>query len=656
MDGFDISDRQIDVTGRADATAGELRLRLRILATSDLHAHLCAWDYFNDRPSPRFGLERTAALIAEARSEEPNTLLFDNGDFLQGSPLGDCFAAKDASGEDQPVGDEQIWDEPDHPPHPMIDAMNALRYDAITLGNHEFSHGLDFLIGALEGAEFPVVSSNIALKLGATPAEDQPLVARHVMLRRSFRDTMGRLVPLKIGVLGVCPPQVMVWERDRIGGRLAVRDMVEAAVAAAEELRAAGADVVLALSHSGILPLSRDDARENVSLVLAERADVDAVIMGHVHQTFPDARQPAQPGVDPLRGTLAGKPAVMPGFFGSHLGVIDLDLALAAGGGWRVAGHHSALRPIFSQRGATAPAVTDRALAARTAAAHRETLRWAHQVIGHTPVPLDTHFALLGDSAALRIVAGAQRNHVARRLSRSPHAELPVLSAVAPFKAGGRGGPDNYTDIAAGPLAMRHAVELYLHPNSLVALRVTGDELRRWLERAVRIFHRIRPGARDVPLIDDDCPSFNFDTIDGLSWQIDLTRPVLEEGDEGPGRIVDLCWQGRPLDPAAEFILATNSFRAAGGGGFPATGPGARVVLTEERPIRDILIEHIAGGGIADVATPSAWGFAPVPGGASVLFDSGPGSFAQMARIDDLKPEDMGPSPESGFRRFRLWL
>lgn len=121
------------------------------------------------------------------------------------------------------------------------------------------------------------------------------------------------------------------------------------------------------------------------------------------------------------------------------------------------------------------------------------------------------------------LLAEAQAANMRRLLVGRVEADWPLLVAVAPFKAGGRGGPMNYTDIPPGPLTTRHVADLHIHPNSPVALRMTGADLARWLERSVSLFHSIAPGSRDTNLVDPAFPSYNFDMIHGLSFAIDLS-------------------------------------------------------------------------------------------------------------------------------------
>lgn len=621
----------------ASAVTASSVLDLRILATSDLHANLLAWDYHANRPCPQRGLARLATLIHAARAEHPQNLLFDNGDFLHGTALGDYIAeTTQSSRSGRPLHS-----------HPMIAAMNALRYDAVTLGNHEFGHGLGFLRRSLAAARFPIVSSNLYFK----PTRGKPLSAPFLLLDRSFHDRAGKAQKLKIGVLGFLPPQTMTWERRYLKSRAAVDDIVTSARSLLPLLRDAGADIVIALSHSGISAGSMGGRDENASTALAQLSGIDVVIAGHTHLVFPT----------PQHRDLAGKPAVMPGFFGSHLGVIDLALQKSPQG-WLVVRHHAETRPISRRDPATGQAqplvADDSAIAALAAPAHSALLGRADAEIGHSDLPLNTYFALLTETPALTLVARAQVARLAKGLHGTAYQALPILSAVAPFKAGGRGGPDNYTDIPAGALRARHANDLYIHPNSLVAVQVSGNEVAAWLERSASMFHQILPGAQDVPLIDDQFPSFNFDVIHGLSYRIDLSQPPRfdcygSEINPAARRIVDLRHNGAPLLPDQVFVLATNSYRAAGGAGFAGADP-ARLIYEGHESNREVLAHFLRDGGQPQPLPQPAWGFAALPDSA-VVFDASPSAADHLAEVPHLHITPLGLNAD-GFRRFRLRL
>ena len=662
---------------------GPATLHLRLLATSDLHAHVMAWDYYADQPSENCGLARTAALIRAARAEAANCLLLDNGDFLNGNPLGDFVAERYAQG---------VWQG-----HPMIAAMNLLAYDAATLGNHDFSAGINLLTASLKAANFPVVSANIQ-PAPADSGSDTIHIAPHALLDRQFLDDAGRIQRLRIGVIGFLPPQTLIWEARHLKSHFTTTDILATARNLVPRLRLLGADLVIALSHSGLGGAGEAGGAEvgggevgggeNVSLALAAVEGIDAVIAGHTHLVFPPSGTPFGTPSGPPSGNPSGTPSqrlaspiVMPGFFGSHLGVIDLNL-VRLGAGWRVLGHQVQTRPIASRNAETgqlaALVASEPAIEAAARPCH-EALRHRAQVkIGQTGVPLHSFFALIQPSAALHLVADAQTAFVRAALADTPHAALPVLAAVAPFKAGGRGGAENYTDVPAGPLTARHAADLYIHPNSTVALRLSGRQIALWLERAASLYHQIAPGAQDAALIDLDFPAFNFDLIYGLTYRIDLAAPRRFDAkglvrDPLAARITDLCYRGSPLDPDATFALATNSYRSSGGSGFAATTP-EHVIYEASQTTRAVLQRHL--GTLPSPTLPAtdsppptlpppnlpppalpnlaSWALCPMPG-TTVLFDSSPRAAPHLAELRNLRIEPLALQP-SGFQRFRLHL
>ena len=617
--------------------AGAGLVHLRLIETTDLHLHLLPWDYFADRPQSGIGLAGAAALIARARAEVPNALLFDNGDFLQGTPLGDWLALEQGLSAVEA--------------HPAIAAMNALGYDAITLGNHEFNYGLDFLLRSLQGLACPVVSANLALNLGATPDRDRHLVPPWTILDRQVIDDQGRAHPLRVGVIGFAPPQVVQWDRHLLDGRLQARDILEAARALVPQLREAGADIVLALAHTGIGPARHSDGMENAAIPLARLAGIDALMTGHNHLLFPSPLFDGMAEIDANAGTIAGKPAVMGGCFGAQIGLIDLALR-REGGVWQVLGARSEVRSVPTDPGA---AVEDGSVRAAVVRAHRGALASVRRPIGRVAAPLHSYFAHLGRTAALGTVAAAQIAHVRALLADRPEGKLPILAAVAPFKAGGRAGPEGYTDVPAGPLALRHVADLYAFPNALAAVRVTGAEVVEWLERAAAAWNRIAPGSTETPLRNPAAPGYQFEVIEPLDVLYDLTRPARHDAqgaviDPAAQRVVRVLFEGRPLDLQAEFVLVTNSYRLGGSGGY--LGPDARVVLPAVSPVREVLRAQFTGSEPPQPA--GRVGFVPIPD-TTALFETGPGALAHLDEIEAFRPEARGTT-RSGFLRLRVDL
>lgn len=616
------------------------RLDLRILATSDVHANLLAWDYLSDRPMPATGLARIAALVQDLRLGADISLLVDNGDFLQGSALAEAAAR----GIGTPPGAL----------HPVIAAMNAMGYDAAALGNHDFGHGLARLMQVVQTARFPILSANILTRLGATPAEDATLLPGGTLIRR----TLPGRPPLTLGLLGLTPPRSLEWELRQIDRVLFARDMAEAAAAQAEALRRDGAEVVVALCHSGLGPLAREAETDDAALQVARLAGIDAVVAGHTHHLFPNPALPPAEGFDPRRGKVLGRPVVNPGFNALHLGVIDLAL-VHDGASWRVRSSRARLQPARPRgRAARRIAAEDATLRALIEPAHAATRAWLAEPIARNPLRLTNHLALVRPCTTVRLIARAKIDAVRDILAGGPDGDLPVLASAAPYRAGGLGGPGNYSILPRGDLRFRQILDLYPYPNRLVALRLTGAQLVEWLEAAAAIFHQIAPGGRDQPLIDDRVPCFGFDMVEGVSYRIDLSSPARYDtqgqlvAPKGR-RIRDLRLDGRALEPDRPVILATNSYRLSTTRA-KALGVDRHIVHQGEDLIRDILVDRLRRWGRVPDLGPAGWSFRPMPG-TSAVFESAPRTriAPTPAGQAEIEPLDLTPG---GFRRFRLVL
>ncbi|OWU70591.1 bifunctional 2',3'-cyclic-nucleotide 2'-phosphodiesterase/3'-nucleotidase [Marinibacterium profundimaris] len=628
----------------ARAQAGQAHLR--IMETTDIHVHIYPYDYYADRPVDTVGLARTATLINGIRAESANSILLDNGDFLQGNPMGDYIAYERGMSE----GDA----------HPMITAMNALGFEASVLGNHEFNYGLPFLMNSVAGAHFPVVCANVARETGATPREDKTLVPPYVILERMLTDGAGKSHRIRIGIIGFVPPQIMTWDRRHLEGNVTARDIVETARAWVPQMREEGADIVIALSHSGIGEAEHIDGQENASIPLAGVDGIDAVLTGHHHRVFPGPDYADTPGVDAEAGTIMGKPAVMAGYWGSHMGLIDLMLERDSNG-WRIASHTSEARPIYRReedRSITPLVESDETILASVEEEHEATLEYVRRAVGETDAPLHSYFALVADDPSVQIVSNAQTWYIAQMMQGTEHEGLPVLSAAAPFKAGGRGGPEYYTEVAPGPIAIKNVADLYLYPNTVRAVRITGAQVKEWLERSAGMFNQITPGETDQVLLNPDFPSYNFDVIDGVEYQIDLSQPARYDKSGAvvapdAHRIVNLTFNGAPIDPAQEFIVATNNYRAGGGGNFPGANPST-VVFEGPDTNRDVIVRYIVEQGTVSPSADANWTFAPMEG-TTVLFDTGPAAEAYMDAVDGVSIEAAGDGPD-GFARYRIRL
>lgn len=621
---------------------------LRIMETTDLHVHVYPYDYYGDKPADNVGLARTAAIVKSIRQEASNALLIDNGDFLQGNPMGDYIAYEKGMSS----GDV----------HPVIAAMNTLGFDATTVGNHEFNYGLDFLDAVLDGAEFPIVCSNVSLgKIGATVEADIPLknTKPYVILDKQVVDGDGVAHDIKVGLIGFVPQQILNWDRRWLEGNVETRDIVDAASAWVPIVREAGADIIIALSHSGIDAGPRQQGMSNASLHLAAIDGIDGILAGHHHLVFPGPKYQDLNGVDSEKGTLFGKPAVMAGFWGSHMGLMDLLLE-KSGNEWKVISFENEARPISERVERTnMPLVeSEQSILDAVKTDHEGTLAYIRRAVGKTSAPLHSYFALVADDPSVQIVSQAQTWYINSMMKGTEWESLPVLSAAAPFKAGGRGGPDYYTDVPIGDLAIKNIADLYLYPNTVRAVVISGAKVKEWLERSAGIFNQILPDKADQTLINPAFPSYNFDVIDGVSYQIDITQPSRYDGDgvlvdPTAHRIVNLQFGGNAIDLQQKFVVATNNYRAGGGGNFPGITQDV-VVFVGPDTNRDVIVRYVVENGMVNPKADSNWSFQSVKN-ASVLFDTGPAGKQHVGDVTAVNIEPVGEGDE-GFARYRINL
>ena len=478
------------------------------------------YDYYADKANDTMGLARTATVIDKIRAEATNTLLIDNGDILQGSPMGDYVAFEHGI--------------PDGYVHPIIRAMNTLGYACSTLGNHEFNYGLPFMDKTLAGANFPFVCANLVRgQLASDPRKDPLYLKPYIIIERTLTAGDGTSLPIRIGLIGFVPPQIMIWDAHNLEGKVNTRDIVQAAKAWVPQMREEGADIVVALAHTGIAGGGASEGMENAALYLAGVDGIDALVTGHQHLVFPGTKDfTGIDGADNVKGTLQGKPAVMGGFWGSHMGLLDLLLE-HGGGKWRVAAFTSEARPIFTrhERVVEPLVADDPKIVAAATAEHEATLAYVRRPVGKTTAPLFSYFALVADDPSVQIVSQAQIWYGTPLLKGTKWEGLAVLSAAAPFKTGGRNGPDYYTDVPVGDVAIKNVADLYLYPNTVSLNAVDGATVKEWLERSAGIFKTVEPGKADQPLLDLTFPSYNFDVIDGVTYEIDLTQPSRYDGD-----------------------------------------------------------------------------------------------------------------------------
>jgi 2',3'-cyclic-nucleotide 2'-phosphodiesterase/3'-nucleotidase len=594
-----------------------------LFETTDLHMFLANYDYYQTKQDDKVGLVKTATLIKQARNEVENSMLFDNGDAIQGNPLGDYIAKVKGlkKGEVQPI----------------YRAFNMLGYDAVTVGNHEFNYGLDFLNETLNDAKMPVVNANV-YKAGT----EKPYFEPYVILKKKVVDDRGKNHTLNVGVIGFVTPQIMEWDKGNLEGKVEAKSIVESAKKYVPIMKKKGADVIVALAHTGISAEPYRPGMENAAYYLTQVNGIDAVFTGHQHNTFPGPVYKDLPNVNLEQGTINGKPVVMAGAFGSHLGLIDLQLQKKRGK-WKIVTSRGSLRPIVDATGKSI-VQTDEKLMNAILPEHEATINYVNQPVGETTAPIFSYFALVQDDPSVQIVNIAQTDYLAGKLkdpAYSKYAGIPVLSAAAPFKAGGRGGPDYYTDIPAGTLAIKSVADLYLYPNTLQAKLINGAQLKEWLEMSAGQFNQIDPAkSGEQPLINLSFPSFNFDVIDGVQYQIDVTKPTKYDPNgkvinSNSSRIVNLTYQGKAVTADQKFIVATNNYRASSTT-FPGVSQGETLLKAPDEN-RQIITNYIQTNKTINPSADQNWSIAKIKGTATTVFDSSPKAQAYANKTQNIK-------------------
>jgi 2',3'-cyclic-nucleotide 2'-phosphodiesterase/3'-nucleotidase len=497
--------------------------RLVVMGTTDTHGWLLPYDYYTGRATDH-GLARLIPQIDSVRAANPGrTVLVESGDLLQGNPL-DFVYSRLRTGET----------------HPVAAAMNFLRYDASAIGNHEFNYGIAHLDTVARQSRFPWLSANTF----------RARTAEHAYRPFTIVERTVGGAPVRVGITSVTPPGVAIWDRDNVRGRLDFRDIVASVRPVVAEMRRRGADLVIVAAHSGLEGSSYDTAAtgvptENAAAAMArEVPGIDLILMGHSHREVADT-------------TIGGVLVMQAKNWGTSLAVAELDLERGAAG-WRVAGKRGRiLRPA---KGATSPEFET-----MLATAHQRTREYVARRIGTSTAEWSAARSRVEDTPIVDLINDVQM--------RASGAEL---SAAAAFSLDAR--------IPAGPITVADVAGLYLYDNTLKAVRVSGAQLRAFIEKSAE-YYLPCPAGRCEKLVNPAIPGYNFDVVSGVDYTLDLTRAVGQ-------RVTTLRRNGRDVAAADSFTLALNNYRASGSGGFSML-IGAPVVYDRGQGIRELLIEEI---------------------------------------------------------------
>ncbi|WP_374517163.1 bifunctional 2',3'-cyclic-nucleotide 2'-phosphodiesterase/3'-nucleotidase [Undibacterium squillarum] len=656
-------------------------VKLALLETTDLHQNILSYDYYGLKADTSLGLERTAALIASARAENPNNVLLDDGDTIQGTLLGDFQAVASPVTCGNTLAIHKV--------------MNALRYDGAGVGNHEFNYGLNFLSQITNtdfsvtgiaaptncGApKFPVVLANVV-----NASSKKPIFSPYSILPKRFTatrpDGTSMDVNVNVGIIGFAPPQIMEWDQKHLDGKVMVNGLVESANQYVPEMRTKGADLVVALSHGGLDTSAYSPKMENGSYHLTTTG-IDALMLGHSHLIFPQAKETGGPKIDSslaalpadkvdvVKGLVNGVPAVMAQSWGRRLGIIQMTLKYQ-GGKWVVQKDQTNVEARgFKYKDGTTIVDADASVAPLVDTEHKAAVAYASQPIGTTTdFEMSAYFALAGDVTAIQIVNQAQIDYVKNLLATttdpvlSTYKSIPVISCSAPFKAG-RNGPTDFTDVAPGAnaaapfaLQVRNPGDLYLYGNNnLQAVKIKGSDLKAWLETAAKQFAQINPAlTTEQDLVPSYGTIYNYDVFyadnNALQYQIDVTKPA-------GSRIVNLSYQGKAIADTDDFIVATNDYRAGGGGSVPGID-GSKTIIKSPDANQAVVAAYLKKAGkltLANNGSGQSWSFVKVATQGPVILRSTPGKLAVAQALGLARVRAEGSVDASGYAKYQIDL
>ncbi|MCW3844118.1 5'-nucleotidase C-terminal domain-containing protein [Micromonospora yasonensis] len=546
---------------RAAAANGAKTWDLTVLGTSDTHGNVYNWDYYkdaeyDDSKHNDVGVAKLATLVNQIRAERKGkaTLVLDAGDTIQGTPLATYYAKQEpitSTGET----------------HPMANAMNVLKYDAVTLGNHEFNYGLPLLAQWIGQLGFPALAANAINEKTGKPAF-LPYVIKEVELGGLGAPT------LKVGILGLTNPGVAIWDKGNVEGKLIFADMIATAAKWVPIMRERGADLVIISAHggdSGTSSYGPELPNENpVALIAQQVPGIDAILFGHAHNEVPEKF---------VTNTQTGERVLTsePSKWGQRLTRMDFTLTREKGR-WKVVSKGSTMLN-------TNTVVEDPAVLAAVRGQHTKTVDYVNKVVAQSEVELSAVESRYKDTPILDFINQVQTEVVTAALAGTQYAGLPVLSIAAPFS--------RTAVFPQGDVRIRDVAGLYVYDNTLEAVVMTGAEVKAYLEYSAKYFVTLPVGAAVNPdtISDPTVPDYNYDVISGVDYDIDISKPVGQ-------RITRLVLPGTatPVAADAQFVVAVNNYRRSGGGNFP--GVVKTQVYNQQQEIRQLLIDWAQAKGV----------------------------------------------------------
>jgi 2',3'-cyclic-nucleotide 2'-phosphodiesterase (5'-nucleotidase family) len=526
---------QVDAAGTAQKEPAQQSTTITLLDTTDSHGHIEPWDYANNQPA-NLGLAKIATLVKAARAQAPDALLLDCGDTTEGTPFAYYFARKDTA-----------------KPNPEIAAFNAMHYDAMAVGNHEFNFGLDEMWKAKGESHFPWLAANIKQTYTSGVPYIRPYIVENV-------------AGVRIGIVGFVTPGIPRWEIPEHYKGYEFEPIVEAAKTVIPEVRKQ-VDLLVVIMHSGIdrnpdtgAPPSHPDI-ENAAWELAEaEPGIDVIFFGHTHRELPEKT---------VNGVLLSQPKN----WGISLARADVNMSRDEAGVWHVKAKHSQTIPV------TPDVSADPEITKLMEPYQAEVLKYLDTPIATSAQALSGEYARYQDEPLLDLIHKVQL--------AAGHADVSMATMFYPG-----------VQVPAGPVTVREAMAIYIYENMLYTVEMTGAQLKDALEHAASFFTAWPLVAQDLRL-----PGYNADSAQGVSYVIDLTQPVGQ-------RIRDLTFHGAPLSPDRKLRVAINNYRYTGGGGY-SVYQGLPIVYRSDEEISELLVDYLTRTKTIPVKADENWKIEP---------------------------------------------
>ncbi|HEV2615546.1 MAG TPA: 5'-nucleotidase C-terminal domain-containing protein [Candidatus Acidoferrales bacterium] len=493
---------------------------LTLLSTTDSHGHLLAWDDMTNKPA-NWGLAKIATLVETIRATAPNVLLLDCGDTIEGTPLAYYFNVKKPA-----------------LPNPEIAVFNAMHYDAMAVGNHEFNFGERVMWKAKRESHFPWLAANLKETYTSGVPYFQPYIIK-------------RIAGVRVGIVGFVTPGVPRWEIPSHYRGYTFEPIVDAARRVIPEVRAK-CDLLVVIMHSGLdrnpktgEPFSGYTLNgENEAWELAQAMPtIDVIFYGHTHQEMPQLI---------VNGVLMAQAKN----WGQSLARADVKLNRESDGRWKVTSKHSTtIRPAMD-------APPDAGIVKIVEPYHSTVEKYLDAPIAAVNDPLNGTLARYEDEPLVDLIHRVQMQYA--------HADVSLATLFIPS-----------VHVAAGAVTIRDAFGIYPYENTLYGVQMTGAQLKDALEHAAS-FYPAWPAPADKPM---RLPGYDADSAEGVAYEMDLTKPV-------GSRITNLTFHGAPISVTQKFRVAINNYRYTGGGGY-SVFKGLPVAYRSTAEVRDLIIAYL---------------------------------------------------------------